>query len=198
MKKILTIIYIIGFLYLLLPTPEINPQVIGYRSLEPGDTGQVPNIIAAYYTNQSRKEIINSIQRQFKKSCINFPYHFCLTLPTYQLIHPPEYAKKVIRQTHHSWHFVELIHWQRESLFISFWEPALRNKSLHLQGRNFILVHHQPWQKKVTFYYQPSSWLWREIIWTLEAVALWWLTKLLKDLYQKGQKLKFELLAHGQ
>ncbi len=196
MKKILTIIYIIGFLYFLLPAPKINPQVVGYRSQEPGDTGQVPNIVAAYYTNQSRKEILDSIQKQFKKSCINFPYRLCFNLPTYQLIHPPEYSKKVIRQTHHSWHFVELIHWQRESLFVSFWEPALRNKSLHLQGHNFIQANHQHWQKKVTFYYQPSNWLWREIIWTLEVIAFWWSIKLTKNLYQKGKKLKIKELFY--
>ncbi len=185
MKKVLFLIYLVGCLYFALPTPELNPQVNGYRSLEPGDTGQVPHIVAAYYTNQSRQEIINLIKKQFQRSRF---FLFYLPLPTYQMIYPPEYAKKVIRKTHQSWHFVELIHWQRESLFISFWEPGLRNKSLNLHGLNYLKAGGKKWNRKVTFYYLPTNLYWREIIWTLELIAIYNLLKTLQLTFSSIKK----------
>ncbi len=190
MKKIFFLLYLIGCFYLALPAPQIHPKVVGYRSQEPGDTGQVANVIAAYYTNQSRQEIISQTSRQFK--AIILWGKIKIPLPTYTLIHPPQYAKTVIRQTHKSWHFVELVHWQRESLFISFWEPELRNVSLHLKGKNYLLANGQKWQRKVTFYYQKSNIFWRELIWTLEIISLVILYQLFNNISRQMSARKFQ------
>ncbi len=177
-RKILIFIWVLGFVYFSLPTPRPQIKVNGYRSQEPGDTWQQPNVLAAYYTNESRESIIDRTEKAF-----NHTYLFNLKVPLYTitLIHPPEYAKQVIRDTHKSWHFRELVHWQRESLFISFWEPALRNKSQKLTGRDYLIANKQKWQSKVTFYYLPSSWWWRQLIWLVEVLSLALILKMIKQ-----------------
>lgn len=187
LKKILIFIWVLGFTYFSLPTPRPQIKVNGYRSLEPGDTWQQPNVLAAYYTNEPRETIINRAEKAFNHT---FIAKLKIPIYTYTLIHPPEYAKQVIRDTHKSWHFRELIHWQRESLFISFWEPGLRNKSLNLAGRDYLIANNQKWQTKVIFYYLPSSWWWRQLIWLAEILSL----SLIIKLIGQTSKLNYQIV----
>ncbi|NOY15044.1 MAG: hypothetical protein GXP43_02395 [bacterium] len=178
-KKTIIIIYLLGFFYLLLPPPKININVKGFKSQESGDTGQIKNIIAAYYTNQPRQKILDQAYQSF-----NHTYLFGqikIPLLTYVLEHPPEYARQVIIDTHRSWHFKEFVHWQRESLFVSFWEPAKRNQSLNLSGFDYILVNQQKWKSKVTFYYIRSNPLILQVIWLLEVAGLYLVIILFKQ-----------------
>ena len=178
LKKVIFIIYIIGAVYLALPTPDFNLKLQGLRSPDSGDNGGIPNIVSAYYTNQDRQTILNQVYQNFNFTTI---FGIKIPLPTFVLEHPPEYAKQVIIDTHNSWHFREFIHPQRESLFVSFWEPQKRNQALNLKGPDYILKNNQLWQSKVTFYYITTHPIWRQLIWLLEIISLYLLVKYLTN-----------------
>ena len=198
LKKIILIIYIIGVIYLALPAPTFNLKLQGLRSPDSGDNGGIPNIVSAYYTNQDRLTVLDQVLQNFNSTSL---FGFKIPLPTFVLEHPPEYAKQVIIDTHDSWHFKEFIHPQRESLFVSFWEPQKRNQALNLKGPNYILKNHQLWQSKVTFYYITTHPLLRQLVWLLEIIGLYLFLKHLAQtlpiLFHHLKKLPSNLITNA-
>lgn len=114
-KKVFIIILlafnVCSVLYLVSPTPEIKDLPNSIKSQEPGDTTQLKNV-SAFYTNQSRTEVIN-----FYKANFNGLFRI-------QLNHPPEKSKEVIRDTIQSYYLEEFILPFKESVFVNGYEWA--------------------------------------------------------------------------
>ncbi len=117
--KILVIVLSILFLaYLLLPPPSnLPPLPDSVKSSEPGDTIQVPNVVA-YYSNWSRKEVTDFYYRHYSRSSL-----LQIPLPTIRLNHPPEMARLVIRDQILTSYLEEFVHPFHGSLYVSGWEP---------------------------------------------------------------------------
>ncbi|MBM3209216.1 hypothetical protein FJZ40_02905 [Candidatus Shapirobacteria bacterium] len=152
-KIITIIILILGSLYLILPSPpELPPLPESLRSVEPGDTVQIPGV-SAYYTDLPRKEIVDFYTKPFSRSSF-----LGIPLITYRLNHPPERIREVLRETQQSTYVEEVTHPLRESLFISgfewendpFTKPSRRIK-------NASVVNGRTYKCKVTLFYQGAK-----------------------------------------
>ena len=165
-KKIITIligiIYLLGIFYLVLPEPVIPNLEPALKSIEPGDTTQMPGVWA-YYTNLSRREAVDFYQRSFSRTpLLNLP------LPAYILNHPPEYARETIRATQQSSFYEEIVHPLRESLFVNGWIPKEDEVYLakSLKPVTEFTVDGQNYSAKITLYHARSP-LWaRILVWT--------------------------------
>jgi len=165
-KKIITIligiIYFLGIVYLVLPEPVIPNLEPALKSIEPGDTTQMPGVWA-YYTNLSRREAVDFYQKSFSRTpFLNLP------LPTYILNHPPEYARETIRATQQSNFYKEIVHPLRESLFVNGWIPKEDEVYLakSLKPITEFTVDGQNYSAKITLYHVRSP-LWaRILVWT--------------------------------
>lgn len=117
LKILVSLILFLGGVYLLLPPPgELPPLPQSARSNEPGDTVQIPGV-SAYYTDLSRKEILDFYTQNFQKSTF-----MGIPLITYRLNHPPEFARQLIRSTQQSSYLEEVVHPLRDSLYVSGYE----------------------------------------------------------------------------
>jgi len=162
-KKIITIligiIYFLGIVYLVLPEPVIPNLEPALKSIEPGDTTQMPGVWA-YYTNLSRREAVDFYQKSFSRTpFLNLP------LPTYILNHPPEYARETIRATQQSNFYKEIVHPLRESLFVNGWIPKEDEVYLakSLKPITEFTVDGQVFSAKITLYHVRSP-LWARIL----------------------------------
>jgi len=187
-KKIILpilVIYLIGILYLILPSSKIPDLEPALKSIEPGDTVQIPGV-SAYYTNLSRREAIAFFEKAFSHSSF-----FNLPLVTYRLNHPPEYARETIKDTLQTNFYEELIHPLRESLFISGWIPGedevYLSKSIKpitdftIEGQNFTA--------KITLFRVESPIWARLLIWTgiilVASVLAWFIVKIIRSPWLK-------------
>ena len=179
-KIFLVILFLLGNAYLVLPSPilpqEMPPLPNSVRSSEPGDTTQVANV-AAYYTDLSRKEVVNFYFNQFSRSSLN-----SILLITYKLNHPPERIREVLRDTQKSTFVEEIVHPLRESLFVSGFEwdndPFTPEKQ---RIKNILVVNGKVYRFKVTLFYQGSQAWQRLLIWW----GIWVLGYLLLVQYKK-------------
>ena len=132
-------------LYLVSPAPQLKELSNSARSDEPGDTIQLQNV-SAYYTNQSRTEIIN-----FYKA--NYSGLFRIILN-----HPPEKAKTIIRDTTQSYYLEEFILPLKESLFINGfeWENDVFTKP-EKRIQNKLIFKGKEYKTKVTLKTFPTS-----------------------------------------
>lgn len=166
-------------IYLLLPSPKIPPLPDSYKSTEPGDSGQIPNVVAAYYTNLSREEVTEFYQKSFSRS----PF-WDLPLITYKLNHPPEYSKEIIIDTIHSDFFEELVHPFKESLFINGWTP--KEDKEYQRGFEKPIYEFErdgkSYEGKVILYFVPSNPLIRVIVFHLSLLAIFGLIYLFKSI----------------
>lgn len=162
LKIIITIVYLLGVVYLFLPEPVIPNLPDSLKSNEPGDTVQIPGVWA-YYTDLSREEVVAFYQQAFAKSSF-----LKIPLINYRLNHPPEYAQETIIDTHKNNFYEELVHPLRESLFISGWVPS-QDKVYLAKNKKPITdfeVDGQTFQGKMTLYHVTSP-LWvRLLVWT--------------------------------
>lgn len=183
MKNILRIIVVIFLvvvgIYLLLPAPaELPPLPQSLKSIEPGDTTQIPGI-SAYYTNFSRQEVMDFYQKSFSHSRL-------LKIPfiTYRLNRPPEDAKTIIRSTQQSSYLEEVIHPLRESLFVNGFEwaddPFTKQES---RAKNKIIINGVEFKSKVTIITQKSNPLIRILVLLWLAAAGFWLLREAKGIY---------------
>jgi len=159
---IFMLIYLVGVFYLVLPEPVIPNLEPALKSTEPGDTTQIPGVWA-YYTNLSRRESVDFYKKAFSRS----PF-LGISLPTYILNHPPEYARETIRATQQTNFYEELVHPLRESLFISGWIPK-EDKVYLRQNKKPItdfLVEGQIFTAKITLYHVQSPIWARVLVWT--------------------------------
>jgi hypothetical protein len=152
----------LGIFYLVLPEPVIPNLEPALKSIEPGDTTQMPGVWA-YYTNLSRREAVDFFQKAFSRTpFLNIP------LPTYILNHPPEYARETIRATQQSNFYEEIVHPLRESLFVNGWIPSEDKVYLaeSLKPITYFTIDGQRYNAKITLYHvQSPAWA-RLLIWT--------------------------------
>jgi hypothetical protein len=163
LKIILAIIYLLGLVYLILPGPVIPNLEPALKSVEPGDTVQIPGVWA-YYTNLSRQEAVNYYKKAFARSSfLNIP------LPIYTLNHPPEYVRETVRATQQTNFYEEIVQPLRESLFVSGWIPKEDKVYLSQSSKNPITVFTidgKEYNAKITLVYVRSPVWARILIWT--------------------------------
>lgn len=140
-----------ALIYLLTPAPKLPDLPFSVRSDLPGDTIQIPNI-AAYYTNLSRTQVINFYQSRYQGL---FRIH---------LIHPPEKAKEVIRNTIQSYYLEEFVLPYKESLFINGfeWEKDVFTKP-EKRIKNKLVYQDQEYSAKITLRTFPTP-IWQRLL----------------------------------
>lgn len=161
-KILILVVYLLGIFYLVLPGPVIPNLEPALKSVEPGDTTQMPGIWA-YYTNLSRQEAVSYYKKAFSRSSfLNIP------LPTYILNHPPEYVRETIRDTQQSNFYEEIVQPFRESLFVSGWVPKEDKVYLaqSLKPITKFIVDGQDYDAKITLNYVRSPIWARILVWT--------------------------------
>ncbi|MFA6250897.1 MAG: hypothetical protein WC686_05400 [Candidatus Shapirobacteria bacterium] len=148
MLKKLAIIGLILFdittvFYLISPSPQPPDLTNSVKSLEPGDTVQIPNV-AAFYTNLSRTEVIN-----FYKANYSGPFRIILN-------HPPEKSREIIKDTIQSYYFEEFVLPFKESLYINGfeWENDVFTKPSQ-RAANKLIYNNQSYSSKVTIRWFP-------------------------------------------
>lgn len=182
---------VLGFIYMGLPSPKsidsFPPLPQSLKSVEPGDTYQVPDI-AAYYSNKFRLFVTN----YYRKSYQNLTF-----LPTkpLRLNHPPEYSYQVIKVQTLSTFLEEFVYPMRDSLFVNGFEPFyqlnceltkppscppgtnyVKQRQPKYIGATNIVVDGVFYDSKTIIRYYHSSVLARLLIWggiCLVVYALW-------------------------
>ncbi|MCX6724608.1 MAG: hypothetical protein NTV20_00705 [Candidatus Shapirobacteria bacterium] len=163
LKITIAIIYLLGVVYLVLPGPVIPNLEPALKSIEPGDTTQMPGVWA-YYTDLSREEVVSYYKKAFSRSSfLNIP------LPTYILNHPPEYAKENIRDTHQNNFYEEIVQPLRDSLFVSGW--VLKDDKVYLarskqKAITVFTIDARDYNAKITLLSVRSPIWARILIWT--------------------------------
>lgn len=174
------------FIYLIFPAPApLAPLPKSVKSLEPGDTTQIPGI-SAYYTNLSRQEIVDFYQNQYSRSSF-----FNIPLITYRLNHPPEMSKTLIRTTQQSSYLEEIVHPLRESLFVSGfeWENDPFTK-VEKRPKNKLVVDKVEYKAKITLIQKRSHTLTRILVSILSLVLFFWLGREIKQLTARIKTIK--------
>lgn len=163
-------VFLLSVVYLLLPPPaEPPPLPNSFKSIEPGDTVEIPGLFA-YYTNMSREDVVSFYQKYFSRSgFLEIP------LLTYRLNHPPEFALVVIKDTIHSSFFEELVHPFRESWYIDGYEPA--NDPFKKQGEKLgnFKMEGKEYLAKIIVLKKGSNALLRLLIFVFVVFSFWWL-----------------------
>lgn len=156
------VIYVLGFVYLALPSPSYPDLSDAIRSTEAGDTWQNPDQ-KGFYTDLSRAEVLSQLQSKFTLKI------FGLTIPSFRLNYRPEEAFTLVRDQLNSNYLEEIVYPFRESLFVNGWEPKNdpRFRNLPAKGVPVLAVNGRPYLSKVTLKPVYSS-LWaRLLVWTL-------------------------------
>jgi len=166
------LIYLVGLVYVSLPTPEVVPLVDATRSDEPGDTWQNPEQ-SAYFTQLDRASALGFYQDTFSLEIFGFK------LPSYRLNYRPEDTPTYVRAHIDSYFLEEIVHPFRESLFINGWTPQLSPTLAHLspeaRAKQTIIFKDVEYLSKITLRpYFSSVWV-RIFVWTA-IFPLAWLT----------------------
>lgn len=131
---ILGSVWIVGVLYLVMPTTAIpNPPEGSYISQEPADTESI--FRKSYFTDLSRDQIMAYYKNEFSYAL--------------RLNHPPEEAFSLIRdQTPSSW--LEELHrpW-KNTLYINGYYPIKATDQIYRNGTHY--------QAKITVHFLPAS-----------------------------------------
>lgn len=172
---ILGLVYILGVVYLTLPTPATPDLSASVRSDEAGDTWQHPDQ-KGFYTDLTRSEVIGEMQRKFALKLES------ITLPSYRLNYRPEESFQFVRDQVSSNYLEEIVYPLRDSLFVNGWEP--RNAPIN---RNVDPEHLPDNLYKGTYYLSKvtlrpvTSPVWaRVLVWTLIFPASYLVWKSLK------------------
>lgn len=181
MKPLFLILSGLFFLYLLLPGPtkveQFSPLPNSYKSQEPGDTTQIPNV-AAFFTDLSRKEVTSFYYQNFKEV-----FSFLgINLPIVKLNYPPQAAHDVIRPYQQSYYLEELVYPLKGSLYINGWEPFDEQGNKRYPFSHPITIGDKPYKAKVTIRYYPAP-LWvRLVTWGGVVISTLLLYKLSKKI----------------
>lgn len=166
MKKYLLLIpiliYLVGAVYLLLPTPVTPDLSSSDRSDEEGDTWQHPDQ-KAWYTQRDRWSVISEMQQKFSLKADSF------IIPGFRLNHQPEDAGTLVRDQTKSNYLEEIVHPLRESLFVNGWEPQNSPQYSYLpeEDRPTLEKWGRYYYSKVTIRPVTSTIGNRLLIWTL-------------------------------
>jgi len=161
-KYLIFFIYIIGVIYLILPSPDTPGLDNSFRSTEEGDTWQNPNQ-KGYYTDLTRHQVISQIQQKFSLNIFGSGFL------GFRLNYPPEEAQTIVRDQLKSNYLEEVIHPLRESLFINGWEPENDPKMAQIppSKRSSLIANGKIYQAKITLYPVFPNVFARLFIWTL-------------------------------
>ncbi|NCP47400.1 hypothetical protein AUJ42_03370 [Candidatus Collierbacteria bacterium CG1_02_44_10] len=156
------IIFIIGVVYLVLPSPSLPDLASSTLSDEAGDTWQHPDQ-KGYYSNLTRSQVLSDLQSKFVIKLGN------IALPSYRLNYRVEEAYELVRDQLNSNYLEEIVYPFRESLFVNGWEPknAPRFATLAKSDVPKISLHGVVYDAKITL--RPAySPVWaRLLIWSL-------------------------------
>lgn len=156
------LIYFVGVVYLLLPSPTVPELSDSARSDEPGDTWQHPEQ-SAYYTNKTRQEVLIEIQDKYQ---LRF---FGLAIPSYRLNYRVEEVSELVRDQIKSNYFEEIVYPFRDSLFVVGWEPKNSPMYKNTLPEDIPVMYFKdvPYDAKITLKPNSSSPLARIVVWTL-------------------------------
>lgn len=183
-KILIGLFFALWGIYLLLPPPAILPPLPeSLKSIEPGDTVQIPGI-SAYYTNLSRQEVISFYQENFSRSTF-----LKIPLPTYRLNHPPEFARTLIRSTQQSSYIEEIVHPLRESLYVNGfeWENDPFTKP-EKRIKNKMIIDKKEYKAKITLIIQDSYPIFRIITSFILVFLGVWLMREAREIYRETFK----------
>jgi len=155
-------IYILGVVYLILPTPATPDLSNAIRSDEPGDTWQHPEQ-KGFYTNVNRTQVIGEMQSKYSVKILG------LTLPSYRLNYRPEEAFQMVRDQMSSYYLEEIVYPLRTSLFVNGWEPIHSPRYAGKPVKEIPMISFKgiPYISKVTLKPVDSSIWARLLIWTI-------------------------------
>jgi len=173
------VVYLLGLIYLTLPSPAYPDLTQAERSDEPGDTYQHPDQ-KGYYTNLTRAEVLGQIQSKFALKILG------ITIPSYRLNYRPEEAFSLVRDQLKSYYLEEIIYPLRESIFVNGWEPTHSPQyAKMLQNENpDISFRGVPFMSKVTLKPTNSNVLARVVVWTLMFPVAYFVFKSLKKSFK--------------
>lgn len=172
---VFSLIYFLGVIYLVLPTPETPELSNAIRSDEPGDTWQHPEQ-KGFYTNMTRAQVIEETQSKFVTKI------FGLSIPSYRLNYRPEESFEFVRDQVPSNYLEEIVYPMKSSLFVSGWEPvnAPINRNIdpkYLPGNLYKGIYYL---SKVTLRPVSSPPYAGILIWTLIFPSIYLVIKFLK------------------
>lgn len=183
MKKIIVAaLFILGLIYLLLPSPssirDIVPLPNSTKSDLPGDTIQNPNI-AAYFSNYRRSFIT-----KFYRDELRSKDFLGRIFPPLVLNHPPEEAYTFVRDQQESTFLEEYTYPFKESLFVNGYEPVVKNgRSIDKEADN-VSYNGNFYPSKATIRIYPIPVLERVVVY----IAIWVCFILLYKLFKRVQK----------
>ena len=165
MKQITAVdilIFVIGLIYLTLPTPALPDLRDSGRSDEEGDTWQHPDQ-KGFYSNLTRPEVLQNIESQSQLKIFGF------TIPSYRLNYPPEEAFAKVRDQTKSNYLEEIVYPLRNSTFVNGWEPKKAPENANVDPKEIteISLHGVAYDAKITLRPVDSAVWARLFIWTL-------------------------------
>lgn len=174
-KISLSLVYLLGIFYLVLPDPVYPDLSLATLSDEPGDTHQNPEQ-KAFFSDKTRQEILDELQQSFSLSFLDNP------LPSFRLNYRPEESGQFVREQINSYYLEEIVHPLRESLFVNGWEPqnAPLWQSVPLDKRPAIQINGIYYNSKITLQPVSSKVLSRILVWSLIFPLSFLVTKSLK------------------
>lgn len=179
-NKILFVIFLLGFFYLLIPgassIDDFPPLQGSTKSSLEGDTIQNPNI-AAYFSHFRRDYITNFYKDFFSGTLIPL-----VRLPVISINRQPEEAFKFIRDQQESTFLEEYVFPMRESFYVNGYDAKLANDMFHKGARSFIGDHYyyegKYYNTKTTIRYYPTNVFMRLLIYAASWVLGIYLFKL--------------------
>ncbi|EKD53126.1 MAG: hypothetical protein ACD_61C00145G0004 [uncultured bacterium] len=158
----ISLIFLLGVIYLTAPSPVLPDLSDSARSDEEGDTWQHPDQ-KGFYSNLTRPEVLSDLQSKFVVRIGSF------TVPSFRLIYRVEEAYELVRDQTKSNYLEEIIYPLRESMFVNGWEPkkAPQNAGLAPDEIPEISLHGVPYDAKITMRPVFSPVWARLLIWTL-------------------------------
>ena len=172
---ILGLIYLLGVVYLSLPTPSTPDLSLAVRSDEAGDTWQHPDQ-KGFYTDMTRQQVIGEMQSKFVTSISG------ISIPSYRLNYRPEESFQFVRDQVYSNYLEEIVYPLKDSLFVNGFEPINLPANRHIDPKDIrgVSFKGQYYLSKVTLRPVTSSVYARILIWTLIFPATFFVIKSLK------------------
>lgn len=178
-KYFLGILFALGLIYILYPGPtsinDFPPIPDSKKSIEEGDTIQIPNV-AAYYSFWRREEITKFYRGVYEKKSF-WPF----IIPSIRLNHPPEYAYNYVRDQLKGTFLEEYTYPLRDSIFVNGldkWVLTELEQSQHGFYNDTIHIDGVFYNSKTTLRFYNSSLISRIIVYLGIWIVSIYLTKL--------------------
>lgn len=136
----------------------------------PGDTVQVPNVVA-YFSNHYREFVVPFFMADYQKQAY-------LPFSPLRLNHPPEYSWKVIKKHTDNTYLEELVYPLRDSLYIAGFEPFYSDGKPKFWGSTKLDFMGHSWYTKATLRFFPSKAVFRLLVWIGITLSIYLLFRL--------------------